>query len=706
MTDFETKVKIGADTSGLKEVRREATAAFSPRPIKEMRQETMGLKSDLGRLNAELAINIQRMRDVERGSKAYKDLRKDIRGIKDEAQLVSSALKSINDEMGKAAQKRQSFVAGLAQGSGLAQYMPTGAGMGRRMAGAAIGGAARRGVGGAAAPFMSPGLGGLATMLQALPGGGAAAGALQSAASMYQEAVGFQRARLENLQYMGNIGGRMAAARSAAAGAARGRGGRKGLVGEGAMSEAMMAARSGMSAIDPFGNLQTESQFELTGMKSQTAEPDALAEGKALAPAFARIFMGDSALKRQGDRVDRARSRQRDIGASIPARLSKFAEMERQRVSRAAGAAFGPVELPTAGAGASLGYTAEATQQMFGQFMQARGGVAGKEGGGLANRQAAEQRVLQRRFGIGAGLAGGYARGMEAGGGNAGGNTLTQTIASGFAMGLRGSQLVEYTQTLVDLSRKAEQQGVKINGDEFSKSSMMLRAVGIEGLQGQRIAGGLNQGAMALGGRGVQNGLDMMQMKAFGYDPAGGFESYAKANLAAMGGHTSTTMEKMLGMAVQGTSGMGGGASHQFLLSRTLGKLGAPVGDPKMLQSLISGFPGGKMSEEGRATLAEMMGKGGAGSRSLKLGQIFSDTRSVSGKIGGAAVQEAGMQAERIGAGGQWGGLMKATHDANMAAVGALSHFSGALTKVSGAVTKLFNALDSLIEGIDKVKTD
>jgi hypothetical protein len=97
------------------------------------------------------------------------------------------------------AQRRQGFVAGLAQGAGVAQYIPTGPGMLPRMAGAMVGRGARR-VGRGAMGFMPMG-GGLSTMLQALPGGGLAAGAFEAAQGMFQEAVGFSQARLENLPY-------------------------------------------------------------------------------------------------------------------------------------------------------------------------------------------------------------------------------------------------------------------------------------------------------------------------------------------------------------------------------------------------------------------------------------------------------------------------------------------------------------------------
>jgi hypothetical protein len=181
--------------------------------------------------------------------------------------------------------------------------------------------------------------------------------------------------------------------------------------------------------------------------------------------------------------------------------------------------------LPPADVGVAFGIEPGQAQQMAQGFFRARGGIFTRGG----QREMVEMMAAQTRFGIAPEMAGQFARmGMAGGGGQLNMNMAT-VLQTAVMQGLRGSQVSEYLQQLVTLGQQAEKTGVKINVREFAQATGVLRQVGFQGLQAQRVAGGMTQAAMGLSQRGVSSPVDMLMLRAAGYDPSQGAEGYARA---------------------------------------------------------------------------------------------------------------------------------------------------------------------------------
>ncbi len=63
-----------------------------------------------------------------------------------------------------------------------------------------------------------------------------------------------------------------------------------------------------------------------------------------------------------------------------------------------------------------------------------------------------------------------------------------------------------------------------------------MKSVGLRGPQIGRVTAGVNSAAMDLSSRGVSSPVDMIMMRAAGYDPSQGIEGYAAASNKMAGG--------------------------------------------------------------------------------------------------------------------------------------------------------------------------
>ena len=210
----ETKIKVGMDVRDVKKGGQEIKNAFNPRAIQDFRTATRDLERQYTTLIRKQADLTKQLGGIDKGTKAFKAMKEELKGVADQSKLVERSLSQLDRIQTRAARQQKfgrgrNFAAGLVQGSGLGQYIPTEPGMGARIAGTMVAGGVRRAAGGAAAPFLTPGVGGFAQGLSAIPGlGGFAAGALQTAAAGYQSAAGMDAAQLASLFQAGGQAGK------------------------------------------------------------------------------------------------------------------------------------------------------------------------------------------------------------------------------------------------------------------------------------------------------------------------------------------------------------------------------------------------------------------------------------------------------------------------------------------------------------------
>jgi len=664
MSDVETKVKVTSDVGGLREIGREARAAFSPESTREIQRKTKELERDMRDLGRTMANVAEEMRKTKRGTEEYDKLRLKLREVRDEARLVETALQGIGRATGgDGGAGRRSFIGGVVQGAGLAQYVPAEPGMGARIGGVMAGGMMRRAAGGMAAPFLMPGVGGMAAALGAIPGVGAAAGgALQQGAAYFQQAVAYDQARLGLLPYAG----------------------------EGILRQVAVTRRKPEEVTT--GDVSTAAGLSKAWgeeRKKWGGESEKLVGGGAwgaLAAARAAGAMRGARMAPEERAPTLASGAASAVGLlkTIATGGGEERITQYRNVMRAG--------LPSLGWGVSMGYSPMEEAGLIGGFFQARGGRYS----GAARGEAVEAAAAQRRYGVGVGLAGGFGRMFMPGAGGEGGATLSGAIGTALAQGLSGSQIPEFLQTLVEQGRQAEQQGVKfdVKGTLLDPTSL-LSAGGLQGLQAGRVAAGLQGAARGVSARGVTSPTDLLLARAAGYSSDQGAEGYAGAMNRLAGGMNEDVMRNLLEQLASGVQGTGMGSQMQSLLfRRALGRMGVQVG-PEQAQGLISNFGGG-MGIGARARRWFMGTTGG-----MDVGDLVKQAQTGTAGVGGLAVYAAGAQAEqiRIGRDKDFAQIYKNLETGGRTFIRALSNMSGALKNATELVKDTMKGFEGATKG-------
>jgi exonuclease VII small subunit len=685
--ETEARLKVKADARDVKTAGAAIKEAFSPKQLRDFRLAARDVEHQLRSVTQEQVKLSRALEGTQRGTDAYKKLKDELKEVRQHASELQSTLTNVNRQLQVGTQRRQGFMAGVAQGTGLAQYMPTGPGMMARMAGAGLGGMGRRAAGAAAAPFLMPGMQGMSALIGSIPLiGGAAAGALQAGAGMFQEAVGFHRARQQNLFGAGGVGvfeagarvQRMARRRAFARtqAAADDQAGRQ----QGA-SAALLARANQLALPEVFGAPSGEALgLELTGIKQAqgTGRPG---------PTWMRPFMAPTAAQASQERGGGA------LRASLQAASARADAAQQARMARIkAMRANIPVALPGAGFGVEFGVGPQQMMQQFGQFMQARGGVytAGARG------QFREGLAAQAAFGISAAQSGAYARaGLAGGGATAGGMGLSGVLASAVAQGMRGSRVAEYLQQLVTLSQQAERMGIKINMADMTRQSAMLTAQGIAGPQAARIAGGLNQAAMNVSQQGVQTPAQVAMLRAAGWKPEQGRLGYVRAMQRLEGGMSPEILNNVLSMSRNelGAQFKGEGASdlRAFGLKRFLSRgLGTNISFAQA-RTLLEAPQGEAWSR--------YQGMVSAGESPNARSRLIAGAAARVGAGAGLSISSASLEAQRISAGAKLSDVFISLEKTGIGTVRVLGQFRGGLLKVTKAMESTVGALEKLSEG-------
>jgi len=691
--DPTVNVKVKADSRELKKLRAAGKQAFDKKTLTEFTRAAGDMEKQLADVLKRQISIVDRMKDLKKGSDTWKEWRTQLKGVNQEASEVERTLSRLrgvlrqqDQEQEKQQQKRRSFAAGMGQGLGVAQYIPADRGMAGRMAGAALGGGIRRSAGAAAAPFLTPGIGGMAQAFGAIPiVGGMAAGALQTGAGAYQQASAFAQTARGALFAQGQgISSRAMARRSA-------------------LAEVQVRRVRAIGKQDAREAIRRRARL-VKQVAAQKASARTTTIGAVIPGEPAPQMGAGAASEAMTDQMDRAMQegvrtpaeftqwlkRRKGPGTTPPtvAELGRTPEQVRQQTKQQiqsirARARRQPTGLPGAGAGVQFGLGPQEMMQGFTQMMQARGGTYDD----VRQGEFKGQMAAQVAYGVSAQQAGQVGRmGIRGGGGTGMGQGLAGVLQAAVAQGLRGSQVTEYLQTLVGLGQAAERSGVKINATEFTRSAATLGAAGLQGLQAQRVAGGMQQAAMNVSKRGVQSPIDVMLARAAGFDPSQGPEGYAAAMNKMAGGMTTDMMNKLMANMTKGAGAGGFGPEMQALmLRRAMGKMGVEVGPGQatsMLEAYRQGKPfgGDKYGEEE-----------GAEQRLIKIAR---------GKVrrgAGLAVAAAGLQATQIDVGSRMASTVISLEKASLNTARAISRLP--INKLASAVERSTKALDNFFAG-------
>jgi hypothetical protein len=700
--DPEVNLKIKADDRELAKVGRAQKKAFDKRDIREFTRAGRDLERQIADLTKrQISLN-EAIRKVDKGTDDYKKFTRQLGDANDEATQLERTLGRVNQtlsrarrEEDKSRQRRQGFVGGLGQGLGVAEYLPTGAQQAPRMAGAMLGRGVRRGVGAVTSPFLTPGVGGMAQGFAGIPiVGGFAAGAMQSAAGFYQQAVGFHQQRRGALfaQGGGFSAEQMASRRQIAAQEAQ-RVRREGKI---AAQEAAIVRRRQLKVL-----AQKTAGAALTAKEGPAKALGRVLSGKAMAKGgdvpvyaepggpivgemdeFQRRYPGGTYKDYQAWRKKLAKTPVAPIRAD-PGRILKETEQRAKAIQAAAKRQ--PAGLPGAGAGVQFGLGPQEMMQGFTQFMQARGGTYDD-----VRRSQFKEQMAATTYGVSAQQAGQFARmGIAGGGGQGMYQGLAGVLQSAVAQGLRGSQVTEYLQTLVGLGQQAERSGVKINVRDFTHTAAQLRGAGLQGLQAQRVAGGLQQAAMGVSQRGVQNPMDVMLIRAAGYDPSQGPEGYAAALEKLEGGMSPEIQQRLLSSMASGAEAGGGGPKMQrLMMRRAMGRLGVLTGSKDAGRMLARGR--GEGGEAERRMIHQ-------GDRLFAGDRLITEARGRVRRGAGLTIGSAGLQAGQVGVGGRAASWVLPLERASMKAASAITRLP--IEKFSKAVERATVALDKLLSG-------
>lgn len=679
-------LKIKADARAVKVLGQEIQKAFDTRKPREYQRELTGLQRRLKDLTAAQAHLVKELERTKEGTDAYKKLKDQLKLVGREAKTVQGAVSGLTTAYKDFnAERKRGFAAGLAQGLGVSDYIPSEAGMGRRIAGAMVGRGVRRAYGAAMAPIRQPGVGGLAAMVGAIPWiGEMASGQIQALAGMYQGAVAYQQAARGALFAQGE--GFTPAQQKARI--ARG---------ELEVAKQKDIGRFMLEIAADMDRKQKarESRAAKRVTREQTTQGDLPWYARSGREAASRVARSGEIAAKAVEEEER-RDRRPTIGPkreyTDPSLIRQRTKERIEEIRRRARAQ--PTGLPGMGEGVQFGFGPQEMMQQFTQFMQARGGTYDD-----VKTRAFRQQMAATTMGVSAGLAGQFGRMGVAGGGGRGTAELANVLSSAFAMELSGSQIPEYLQTLVTLGQEAERTGVKIDERAFTRQAGLLQAIGFKGPQIGRVATGVNRAAMQLSQRGVSSPVDMIMLRAAGYDPSQGPEGYAAAINRIEGGMDLPMLQRLLGMATAGATGGVGGTGRQtsiLMMKRFFSRMGTPLSAANA-SDIMDAYQEGKLGREHVAMLNRNMQQT---ERKDAHEVLLARGRRKIARGAPIAVEEAAMETRRIALGMKMSGTMVKLNEASINAASAVAAFDSQLKYVATGMANLTRKIEQLSKAL------
>lgn len=602
---METKVRILAQPQGFDKVQQEATKLANvqkrtfieqQKGFREAEKSVDGYKRQVKDLEGQLQKLARRQLDLntlmkgfDRESKPFKALAAEMKNIDQEAGRTERTIRllerSFRDHAKAARESEQAtraargaFTQGLAQGAGVGEFIQRGPGMmkqaaGRMLGSTLIGTPMRVGAGFASMPFT--GLGGAIQGLNALPLGGLISGPLSQAMGFAQTALDFDRQRLEANPFL--------------SGAMQDRGAIRAAISRAGLSDDDINRRANMAAL---GAPETAAQ-KVISKRSEKPLPIAMfsARNEMMSARNVEPTITDVATHQ------------------LPVlTASEIREKERKRL-RAQRASMSADDMSKIGL--DFGMTAQEATTFASQLSHVGGG-RGREimanGGGFLRAAMGAQRA----FGVGAEVSGAFLGAGRAGAvqgvtGATSGDFLAKSIGEAMRMGLEGSEIVDYLATMAQGFDQWKATGIPINVNAGGIGAM-LSGNGIGGIQGARIAGGINARAQTLSTGGPQNATDMLMLQAAGFRGGG-----AADLLKARKGMENMSPEQVASFLSKAATATGSGAGGEMAFQNVLSSMGITT-SASLNEKIFSAASSGKLTAESfKALTGEEVGKMGVG---------------------------------------------------------------------------------------------
>lgn len=576
---MDAQVKGFADAEKGSVAFQKALDRLNKMTFREVQKQIGGLKGNLVDLHKEQLALTEVMSSIDdKAGPEYDSLKERLKKIKDQSkdteQQVSSLTKAFAkqaqeaDRAAKIAEQRSgAFLQGMAQG-GLpmpAPFLQRGPGMGRQMAGMAVGSGLRgaMNMGRGAGTAMFGGVQGMATGISSIPMvGGALAGQFQQAAAYAQQNIEWQRTRLAVAPYMESTGARTARGNLLAAG-----------------SSAYSSARAKRNATQSeYLRLGQERSFLQDEQRSRIARSAMEAQatrnrkkgGGTLGEAAGQVWDDISgsfhdALMDMGittttgrQRLER-KQRYDTTSASVTEKYSKkrlgdkelsnrISELDKQLELKAV--ALSDADVATARArrsassrlgGGIFGSISSMGLNLMGagkpEAAQVAAAIA-QAGGGYA-RGAKDQGILSAGFaaktvyGIGPETTGAFfgagRRGGMVGAEGRSGDAFKNALAEGLSLGFSKSELNRWMQMTAQGIQQFEQTGIPVNTTSISALAGEIIGAGITGTRAAALSRGISGGLQGIGSQGIQSGTDLMMLQLVGGYQGGGAADYRAA---------------------------------------------------------------------------------------------------------------------------------------------------------------------------------
>jgi hypothetical protein len=718
MADFETRVRVTGKVSGFEKLPQEASkmaasqkqltlgfqqankaaAAFQATVDKALKgfqfrkakTEVAGLTEMISDLEEQLSdtairqLELQRaILDTEKGTEVYKHLTDEMAALDDEAARVQKTITLVNrafkdqaratrEAADAARSARGAFTQGFAQGAGVGEYMQRGPGAWRQAAGR-MAGRAMVGVPGgiakglASTPFS--GVGGVMAALQSNPITGMLAAPLAAGYGYAGQSIEYQKQLLGESPFL--LGG---------AGARKIGAARAGGIRTAASTEETWAARAGGKAglaarldpkmiqqeLDAMVTVQTNRRLRSEGRTGLSETEMKWAKQDTL-----RGMGGSEAARRKArDEAVRVMSDAAEGGArkDFGARRTRMGERAAQRAQR-------DLLSPITKAGRELGGMTPQEALSF------AGSVARQGGGDMVDLQRTGLLrtgvAAQTAYGVGADVTGTMLGAARRGGvmGGAGGDQMAQMIGDAVSLGLKGSEITEYMQSMAEGIDQWKQTGIPLNPDAVRDMATVFASGGTGIVQGQRMAKGLEARAESIGVGGPQDQMDMIMLQELGGFKGGGIAELqeARGKLSNKDFKAPQIQSLMKRMATIGGKGKRGEAVIQAMLNQ-LGITATPQ-FAAQIQAMGGGTEMGPDQKRAARQFEREMREGKATAPKGKKGLEDQAAEAVPGIL----KQQAGLAAEQLGVGGKLASSMLNFEAATTKVAGGISNFGGEL---------------------------
>jgi hypothetical protein len=702
--------------------------------------------SELGKEQTAVTEVMSRMKDT--ADPAYKRLGEHLKTIGQESRETERRIRNLHQSFEKqaAAEKKAAsdadkvkgaFAQGMAQGgfSLPAIGLKRGPGMGRQAAGMAVGMTLRGGINGAR-NFGSAAFGGVQGMAQSLSAipyiGEFLGGQFQTAASYAQQAIQAEKTELENVPYF--VGSQGRSARMQAQRAFRNDPGRR--------------AQNELAAAQEFANLAQQQRGRYNRLieanipgRNTSFSFAKLRQAEGRTEFFENFAANEQRLAEFGARpLNTEQVMQGGVSMGLlRLRGNEMRSVSGKRLTAAASAAANaPEAISRAEYFARAGVQTDPFRavERAGLQMGAKSrpeaiqmaGILAQTGGGFIP-EAQQQGMVdaafaaQTQYKIGMETSGAFLqagrRGGLVGAQGRGGDAFKATIKEGLMLGLEGSELNHWMRTAAEGIQQFQQTGIPINTRSIAEMASGFAETGITGTRATSMARGLGAGLQAIGGRGVQSGVDHLMLQIFGGFQGGGAADYRQArrrmqelDFAGQGvGGIMANEQATTGLRQIMQMAGGDSASQNEMLQAILGRVGvqASVREFDMLGEFLRTGKGDAAAIERE----QQRRQGGFGEVAAmeRAGGLEAAARQTVGAFAGNVRAKAQLENEQIAIGRKLTdnviALERASKDMVAAfenvAGGGLDLFTRSLSALSGKIREVTEGFDLLTQARDLI---